>query len=45
MRHFTKNTKENKFISSMDDYYDIDILKCSKNGYIQELLDTVMQMT
>ena len=29
----------------MDDYYDIDILKCSKNGYIQELLDTVMQMT
>ena len=29
----------------MDDYYDIDILKCSKNEYIQELLDTVMQMT
>ena len=40
-----KNTKENKFISSMDDYYDINILKCSKNEYIEELLHTVMQMT
>ena len=29
----------------MDDYYDVDILKCSKNEYIQELLDIVMQTT
>ena len=28
----------------MTDYYT-DILKCSKNEYIQEFLDIVMQMT
>ena len=29
----------------MDDYYNINILKCSKNEYIQEFLDIVMQIT
>ena len=39
-----ENTKENKFIKLMTDYYT-DILKCSKNEYIQEFLDIVMQIT
>ena len=29
----------------MDDYYNINILKCSKNEYIQEFLDIIMQIT
>ena len=42
---FKKNTKGHKFIYVMDDYYNINILKCSKNEYIQEFLDIVMQIT
>ena len=42
-RHFTKkNTRKYKVIHLMDDYYNIDILKYSKNEYIQEFLDIVM---
>ena len=29
----------------MDDHYNIDILKCSKNEYILEFLEIIMQMT